>query len=186
MQALTTNSLRPLRMPSDQHCRTRNGQCALRPSTWLRCIPSQNSGRSWSPCWTTRRMRCAYAPPRPISGCMAKRRSCRREVARGSINREEGVYLHDSILHFAVNVENATNRLGDHAFMVCIDDADEPPLSAATRRHCTGGNNKLFRFAHQGQRLGSQAEWPTSMAWRRLARLPPPADAAGANQHQQI
>ena len=79
--------IQPWRMRWDQPCRTRNGQCALRPSTWLRCIPSQYSGRSWSPCWTTRRMRCANAPPRPTSDCSTKRRSCRRGEGPGLINR---------------------------------------------------------------------------------------------------
>ena len=79
--------IQPWQMRWDQHCRTRNGQCAPRPPIWLRCIPSQNSGRSWSPCWTTRRMRCGYAPPRPTSDCTTKRRYRRRRKAPGLINR---------------------------------------------------------------------------------------------------
>jgi HEAT repeat protein len=42
---------------------------ARRPFTWWRRIPTQDSGRTWFPSWTTTRRRCAYAPPRPTSGC---------------------------------------------------------------------------------------------------------------------
>ena len=38
-------AIQPWLMRWDQPWRTRNGQCAPRPPTWLRCIPSQNSGK---------------------------------------------------------------------------------------------------------------------------------------------
>src|SRR5208337_3762130 len=79
--------IQPWLMRWDQPCQIRNGQCALRPPTWWRCTLSQNSGRICSPCWTTIRMRCAYAPPRPTSDSSTKRRCCRQSEAPGLINR---------------------------------------------------------------------------------------------------